>query len=69
MIRGSLAVSIFLGLSLYLRVPDCKRCANGTVVQNFGQFMGVGVLAMIIPLSARAEKIPVGHWSKYRFQP
>ncbi len=57
MIRGSLAVNIFLGLlSLYL-VYLVVRAAQMELLTNIlGQFMGVGVLAMIIVFQPELRK-------------
>jgi uncharacterized protein (TIGR00159 family) len=57
MIRGSLAVNIFLGLlSLYL-VYLVVRAAQMELLTNIlGQFMGVGVLAMIILFQPELRK-------------
>ena len=49
MIRGSLAVNIFLGiLSLYLIYLVVRAAQMELLATILGQFMGVGVLAMII---------------------
>jgi len=57
MIRGSLAVNIFLGiLALYL-IYLVVRAAQMELLSNIlGQFMGVGVLAMIILFQPELRK-------------
>ncbi|HQQ84148.1 MAG TPA: diadenylate cyclase, partial [Cyclobacteriaceae bacterium] len=57
MIRGSLAVSIFLGLlSLYLVYLIVSAVQMELLSKILGQFMGVGVLAMIILFQPELRK-------------
>ncbi len=57
MIRGSLAVNIFLGLlSLYLVYLVVRAAKMELLTTILGQFMGVGVLAMIIIFQPELRK-------------
>ncbi|MDZ4715063.1 MAG: diadenylate cyclase CdaA [Cytophagales bacterium] len=57
MIRGSLAVNIFLGiLSLYLGYLIVRAAQMELLTTILGQFMGVGVLAMIILFQPEIRK-------------
>jgi diadenylate cyclase len=57
MIRGSLAVNIFLGLlSLYLIYLVVRAAQMELLTNILGQFMGVGVLAMIILFQPELRK-------------
>lgn len=57
MIRGSLAVNIFLGiLALYLVYLVVKAAQMELLASILGQFMGVGVLAMIILFQPELRK-------------
>ena len=57
MIRGSLAVNIFLGiLALYLIYLVVKAAQMQLLATILGQFMGVGVLAMIILFQPELRK-------------
>ncbi len=57
MIRGSLAVNIFLGLlSLYLVYLVVRAAQMELLTTILGQFMGVGVLAMIILFQPELRK-------------
>ncbi|CAN5433232.1 diadenylate cyclase CdaA [soil metagenome] len=57
MIRGSLAVNIFLGiLSLYLVYLVVRAAQMELLAKILGQFMGVGVLAMIILFQPELRK-------------
>lgn len=57
MIRGSLAVNIFLGiLSLYLIYLVVRAAQMELLATILGQFMGVGVLAMIILFQPEIRK-------------
>ncbi len=57
MIRGSLAVKIFLGLlSLYLIYLVVRAAQMELLATILGQFMGVGVLAMIILFQPELRK-------------
>ncbi len=57
MIRGSLAVNIFLGiLALYLIYLVVKAAQMELLATILGQFMGVGVLAMIILFQPELRK-------------
>jgi diadenylate cyclase len=57
MIRGSLAVNIFLGiLSLYLVYLVVRAAQMELLAKILGQFMGVGVLAMIIVFQPELRK-------------
>lgn len=57
MIRGSLAVNIFLGiLSLYLIYLVVRAAQMELLATILGQFMGVGVLAMIILFQPELRK-------------
>ncbi len=57
MIRGSLAVNIFLGiLALYLVYLVVKAAQMELLATILGQFMGVGVLAMIILFQPELRK-------------
>jgi diadenylate cyclase len=57
LIRGSLAVNIFLGiLALYLMYLIVKAAEMELLATILGQFMGVGVLAMIILFQPELRK-------------
>jgi diadenylate cyclase len=57
MIRGSLAVNIFLGLLALYLIYLVVRAAQMELLTNIlGQFMGVGVLAMIILFQPELRK-------------
>ncbi len=57
MIRGSLAVNIFLGLlCLYLVYLVVRAAQMELLTKILGQFMGVGVLAMIIVFQPELRK-------------
>ena len=57
MIRGSLAVNIFLGLlSIYLVYLVVRAAQMELLTTILGQFMGVGVLAMIILFQPELRK-------------
>lgn len=57
MIRGSLAVNIFLGiLSLYLIYLVVRAAQMELLATILGQFMGVGVLAMIVLFQPEIRK-------------
>lgn len=57
MIRGSLAVNIFLGiLALYLGYLIVRAAQMELLATILGQFMGVGVLAMIILFQPEIRK-------------
>ena len=57
MIRGSLAVNIFLGLlSVYLSYLVVRAAKMELLTTILGQFMGVGVLAMIIIFQPELRK-------------
>ena len=57
MVRGSLAVNIFLGiLALYLIYLVVKAAQMELLATILGQFMGVGVLAMIILFQPEIRK-------------
>lgn len=57
LIRGSIAVNIFLGiLSLYLMYLIVRAAQMELLARILGQFMGVGVLAMIILFQPEIRK-------------
>src|SRR5882762_3303828 len=57
MIRGSLAVNIFLGILFVYLVYLVVRAAQMELLATIlGQFMGVGVLAMIIVFQPELRK-------------
>src|SRR5882762_5208270 len=57
LIRGSIAVNIFLGiLSLYLVYLIVRAAQMELLAKILGQFMGVGVLAMIILFQPEIRK-------------
>ncbi|HNT50717.1 MAG TPA: TIGR00159 family protein, partial [Cyclobacteriaceae bacterium] len=57
LIRGSLAVNIFLGiLALYLVYLIVRAAKMELLTTILGQFMGVGVLAMIILFQPEIRK-------------
>ncbi len=57
LIRGSLAVNIFLGiLALYLIYLIVRAAQMELLATILGQFMGVGVLAMIILFQPEIRK-------------
>ncbi len=56
LIRGSLAVNIFLGiLALYLVYLIVKAAQMELLTTILGQFMGVGMIAMIILFQPNLE--------------
>src|SRR5687768_14926725 len=69
LIRGSIAVNIFLGiLALYL-VYLIVRAAQMELLANIlGQFMGVGVLAMIVLFQPEIRKflLVIGRGTEFR---
>src|SRR6185295_14783976 len=69
MIRGSLAVNIFLGiLSLYLIYLVVRAAQMELLATILGQFMGVGVLAMIILFQPELRKflLVIGRGTEFR---
>src|SRR6478736_6941912 len=57
LIRGSIAVNIFLGiLALYLVYLVVRAAQMELLAKILGQFMGVGVLAMIILFQPELRK-------------
>src|ERR1043165_3894013 len=57
LIRGSIAVNIFLGiLALYLVYLIVRAAQMELLAKILGQFMGVGVLAMIILFQPEIRK-------------
>jgi uncharacterized protein (TIGR00159 family) len=69
MIRGSLAVNIFLGiLLLYLIYLIVRAAQMELLAKILGQFMGVGVLAMIILFQPEIRKflLVIGRGTEFR---
>ena len=69
MIRGSLAVNIFLGiLLLYLIYLIVRAAQMELLAKILGQFMGVGVLAMIILFQPEIRKflLVLGRGTEFR---
>ena len=62
LIRGSLAIRVFLGfLLLYLLFLVVKAAGMELVTSILGQFMGVGVLAVIILFQQEIRKATILH--------
>jgi len=69
MIRGSLAVNIFLGILLLYLIYLIVRAAQMELLATIlGQFMGVGVLAMIILFQPEIRKflLVIGRGTEFR---
>ncbi|HEY3405815.1 MAG TPA: diadenylate cyclase CdaA [Ohtaekwangia sp.] len=69
LIRGSIAVNIFLGiLSLYLVYLIVRAAQMELLATILGQFMGVGVLAMIILFQPEIRKflLVIGRSAEFR---
>src|SRR5688500_11038415 len=69
LIRGSIAVNIFLGiLSLYLIYLIVRAAEMELLATILGQFMGVGVLAMIILFQPEIRKflLVIGRGTEFR---
>lgn len=69
LIRGSIAVNIFLGiLSLYLVYLIVRAAQMELLTTILGQFMGVGVLAMIILFQPEIRKflLVIGRSAEFR---
>lgn len=69
MIRGSLAVNIFLGILLLYMIYLIVRAAQMELLATIlGQFMGVGVLAMIILFQPEIRKflLVIGRGTEFR---
>lgn len=69
LIRGSIAVNIFLGiLALYLIYLIVKAAQMELLATILGQFMGVGVLAMIILFQPEIRKflLVIGRGTEFR---
>lgn len=69
LIRGSIAVNIFLGiLSLYLIYLIVRAAQMELLTTILGQFMGVGVLAMIILFQPEIRKflLVIGRGTEFR---
>jgi len=69
LIRGSIAVNIFLGiLSLYLIYLIVRAAQMELLATILGQFMGVGVLAMIILFQPEIRKflLVIGRGAEFR---
>lgn len=69
MIRGSLAVNIFLGILLLYFIYLIVRAAQMELLATIlGQFMGVGVLAMIILFQPEIRKflLVIGRGTEFR---
>jgi diadenylate cyclase len=69
LIRGSIAVNIFLGiLSLYLVYLIVRAAQMELLATILGQFMGVGVLAMIILFQPEIRKflLVIGRGTEFR---
>src|SRR5687767_3680530 len=69
LIRGSIAVNIFLGiLALYLIYLIVNAAQMELLAKILGQFMGVGVLAMIIlfPPEIRKFLLVIGGSTEFR---
>src|ERR1043166_4999619 len=69
LIRGSIAVNIFLGiLALYLVYLIVRAAQMELLATILGQFMGVGVLAMIILFQPEIRKflLVIGRGAEFR---
>jgi uncharacterized protein (TIGR00159 family) len=69
LIRGSIAVNIFLGiLALYLMYLIVRAAQMELLAKILGQFMGVGVLAMIILFQPEIRKflLVIGRSTEFR---
>src|SRR5687767_2592349 len=69
LIRGSIAVNIFLGiLALYLVYLIVRAAEMELLATILGQFMGVGVLAMIILFQPEIRKflLVIGRGTEFR---
>ena len=69
LIRGSIAVNIFLGiLALYLIYLIVQAAQMELLATILGQFMGVGVLAMIILFQPEIRKflLVIGRGTEFR---
>ncbi len=69
LIRGSIAVNIFLGtLALYLMYLIVRAAQMELLATILGQFMGVGVLAMIIVFQPEIRKflLVIGRGTEFR---
>jgi uncharacterized protein (TIGR00159 family) len=69
LIRGSIAVNIFLGiLALYLMYLIVRAAQMELLASILGQFMGVGVLAMIILFQPEIRKflLVIGRSTEFR---
>jgi diadenylate cyclase len=69
LIRGSIAVNIFLGiLALYLVYLIVRAAEMELLAKILGQFMGVGVLAMIILFQPEIRKflLVIGRGTEFR---
>ena len=69
LIRGSIAVNIFLGiLALYLIYLIVRAAEMELLATILGQFMGVGVLAMIILFQPEIRKflLVIGRGTEFR---
>src|SRR5688572_21042075 len=69
LIRGSIAVNIFLGiLALYLIYLIVRAAQMDLLATILGQFMGVGVLAMIILFQPEIRKflLVIGRGTEFR---
>src|ERR1051326_8299077 len=69
LIRGSIAVNIFLGiLALYLIYLIVRAAQMELLATILGQFMGVGVLAMIILFQPEIRKflLVIGRGTEFR---
>src|SRR3954469_21648868 len=69
LIRGSIAVNIFLGiLALYLVYLIVRAAQMELLATILGQFMGVGVLAMIILFQPEIRKflLVIGRGTEFR---
>src|SRR6478609_1646186 len=69
LIRGSIAVNIFLGiLALYLVYLIVRAAQMELLSSILGQFMGVGVLAMIILFQPEIRKflLVIGRGTEFR---
>jgi diadenylate cyclase len=69
MIRGSLAVNIFLGILLLYLVYLIVRAAQMELLATIlGQFMGVGVIAMIVVFQPEIRKflLVIGRGTEFR---
>src|SRR5688572_31202436 len=69
LIRGSIAINIFLGiLALYLIYLVVRAAQMQLLATILGQFMGVGVLAMIILFQPEIRKflLVIGRGTEFR---